>query len=333
MRKLAALFFFVFFLASGTARADAPEPPKKWAPDDGLAKLGMSVFAAGYLPAAAAGLPSIGGAGARFLWVVGTLGLGPWASCSDSDTGTKDAHYHQKSYLCDGTHGAFQLALPIAGPVLFAEGHPRDSVLNPKGDPLSGSAKGVLYASSITQAAGATLMIGSVAMGREEGAPKGRSLLRTGGVLFGTAYGTTFLVDVASLAGGFVRGMNAVLSPRTCGDFGRRQHSVDPICGTAWGGIQLAVPIAGPFLFAANHPKDEVLNPNGAKLTAASQVMLYTSGAAQALGATAMLVGLAEGGGAKSVEKEKEEREGATVHVRPLFAPGTAGLTASIDGW
>jgi hypothetical protein len=59
-----------------------------------------------------------------------------------------------------------QLLIPFAGPITFANSHPRDSVLNPHGSPLTGTTKGLLYTSSALQIAGVSSMLLSLAFGR-----------------------------------------------------------------------------------------------------------------------------------------------------------------------
>ena len=49
--------------------------------------------------------------------------------------------------------------------LLFATGHPHDTVLNPHGEPLPGAARGLLFASAGLQASGAALLLASFVRG------------------------------------------------------------------------------------------------------------------------------------------------------------------------
>ena len=103
-------------------------------------------------------------------------------------------------------------------------------------------------------------------------------------------------------------------------------------CGAAHGGIQLLVPFAGPFLFAANHPHDDALNPHGAPLGDGAKALLYTSGAAQVAGGLLVVAGFATARRPEVSALVKESR-GARLEWAPIVSPGSFGVGARVVGW
>ena len=132
-------------------------PRTTWVANQPMLFLGAGLTGIGYLPNVAAGLPSTGGFIVRVVGLFFTLGM---PCILGSLRGGKSG------YLCNGQHGAMQLLIPFAGPISFANSHPRDSVLNPSGSRLSSTTKGLLYTSSALQIAGVSSMLLSLAFGR-----------------------------------------------------------------------------------------------------------------------------------------------------------------------
>lgn len=144
-----------------------PPPPRPFRPQPILLDLGIAAFATGYGGAALAALPSTAGLAGRAIYFVGTAGLGALFSCVLGKTHL-DEHDHEvgpDNYVCAGQHGAMQLLVPFAGPLLFWKNHPHDSLLNPNGHPIDAWTLPLLYASGGLQVAGAALILASVAAG------------------------------------------------------------------------------------------------------------------------------------------------------------------------
>ena len=133
--------------------AEAP-PRTQWRANRPLLVTGSILFAAGYGPNVVAAAPSTVGLVGRVALLLVTLGLPCWFGGS--------------GYICKGQHGAVQLLIPFAGPFLFASDHPRDTVIHASGTPLSGTAKGLLYASAGLQIAGVATILTGVILGRHE---------------------------------------------------------------------------------------------------------------------------------------------------------------------
>lgn len=129
-----------------------------WVANRPLLIVGASLTAIGYGPNFALALPSTGGVFVRAFALLFTLGLG----CIFDELYGRSG----SGYVCYGQHGAMQLLVPFAGPIMFANTHPRDSVLNTAGGPLSSATKGLLYTSSALQIAGVSSMLLSLAFGR-----------------------------------------------------------------------------------------------------------------------------------------------------------------------
>jgi hypothetical protein len=276
-----------------------------WQPNRPLLVAGSAVFFAGYGTAAGAAVPSVGGLVYRTFVLIFTLGIPCWA----------DSESSSHSYLCSADHGAIVLVLPVAGPFLFAYNHPHDTFLNPTGGELSPTARTILYTSGVVQAAGAGIVVTSFALGSDDRPPEERhgpnkSLLMTGVITFATAYGEVFLASMPSLAVGFLTVTSTSNEDKP-----------------AWYGAELAIPLAGPFIFAATHPRDIVLNPSGNELSPTARTLLYTSGAVQIAGGAMMLASLAVGSGSSSSSTKPD------VSIVPLTAPGAVGLSLSISRW
>jgi len=135
----------------------------------------------------------------------------------------------------------------------------------------------------------------------------------TGIITFATAYGEAFLASAPSLALGFLTGYDAVTSshPNT---------KYPPVAGA-----ELAIPLAGPFIFAGAHPRDAVLNENGNDMSPAARTLLYASGAVQLAGAGMMLASLVLSSNAPS--------KGPDVTILPMMGPGAAGLSLTVANW
>lgn len=260
---------------------------------------GAGLFAAGYVPVAATGLPSTAGIIGRVALGVATIGLYP-IFCTG------------RGYPCRADHGAVQLMLPIAGPFLFVENHPKDSLVNENGRPLSSFARSALYASGAAQAAGAAMMLGAIALGdsydNEGKRVPGQAVATAGTITLATAYGSALLV-----------GFPSVLAGGIC--------ALERSCRSHFGGAWLGVPLVGPFVLAGTQPRDEVLADRGT-WSAPARALLVANGALQVAG-LAMLVGglVAAPSGSETAAK------GASWHVLPMTSGGTLGVTASLDGW
>jgi hypothetical protein len=255
----------------------------------------------------------------RLVWGVGTLGIGPLAKCGISDESASDG-----GYLCNGQHGAMQLLMPVAGPFLFAAHHPHDSVINDGGLPLSSGARALLYTSGFTQAAGLTLALsgfvfGGYSQSDETRPPIGpnQNLLTTGTLLAGTVYAGTLLFAMPALVVGALVGIAANGSGRSI---------------RGYGGALLAIPLAGPFMYLATQPHDDILNPDGTALSTTSRALLIASGAAQAAGLALMASSLLFGRDASSNDGEKRAMR-RELHVAPIAAAGTVGLSIAVSGW
>lgn len=136
------------------------EPRTSWAPNQPLLLVGGGLALVGYGPNFVAGLPSAAGGVARGIVLVLTLGGVGCFTERPSDV---------TAYICyDGRHGAVQLLIPFVGPITFANSHPRDTVLNPDGNPLSGTTRALLYTSAALQIAGVSSVLLSLALGRSE---------------------------------------------------------------------------------------------------------------------------------------------------------------------
>ncbi len=115
-----------------------------WKPFMPLFGPGTALLLAGYAPVLGAALPTSLRAGTAFFYAVGTAGL----AC---DNGKPD-------YTCSGDFGAAALLIPLVGPFIFADDHPKDSQINPHGLAVSETTRTLLYVDGVAQIAGAALM-------------------------------------------------------------------------------------------------------------------------------------------------------------------------------
>jgi hypothetical protein len=160
-----------------------PGPRTHWEPNKPLLITGAMLLGAGYLPNVAVAAPSAVGIFGRAF----ALAFFGWVGCAlKGDT---------SSYICAGEHGAIQLLIPVAGPFLFAGGHPRDSIVNKSGQPLSATARALLYTSGGLQFAGAVALLSSLALG-EQVRPSGSTGSATTG-----ARGPSFFVAPLGVPG------------------------------------------------------------------------------------------------------------------------------------
>jgi len=130
-------------------------PEMKWRANQPLLIGGAIMFGAGYAPNFVLGVPSGLGLVGRVIILVFTVGL-PCLFNNNHD------------YLCEGQHGAVQLLLPFAGPFLFANDHPRDTLINEKGRELDGAPKVLLYTSGVLQIVGMTGILMGHALGKDQ---------------------------------------------------------------------------------------------------------------------------------------------------------------------
>ncbi len=100
-------------------------------------------------------------------------------------------------------------------------------------------------------------------------------------------------------------------------------------CSGDYGGAQLLIPFAGPFLYADSHPKDSQLNPHGQEMSPTLRTLLYVDGAAQIAGAALMGIGLAGG------EWEHDGRASTSqskLSIAPMLGMGRVGLSLGVTG-
>lgn len=307
--------------APAPAPAPAPVKPQgksSFTPDPTLLYAGGGLFMLGYVPPLAVALPSTAGLAGRILLGVVTVGLVPLA-CALGDGGSD-------SYVCNGDHGTIQLLMPVAGPFLFAENHPKDTVINEHGRPLAPGVKGVLYAAGAAQAAGMALVVGSFVLGDsvgEDGRPSsGKGAMYGGAIMLGSAYALSLATAIPSLAGGTLSFLEGCTGGR----------SSSSICDERWNGAMMALPIVGPFVLAGTRPRDSVLAQHGA-YSGAARALLIADGAVQAGGLALLLGGLAARSSGPSLTPAPLEKVGAKLHILPMTAGGSFGLTASLDGF
>jgi hypothetical protein len=156
------------------------------------------------------------------------------------------------------------------------------------------------------------------------------SVLVTGAIVFGAGYvpavgaalpatgGLLFRVAVTVLT----IGLGAIVCSLGYG-------SDSYYCHGAHGGMELLLPVAGPFIFAADHPRDSTINPHGLPLGKTSKTLLYASGATQAAGLFTMGLGLVLGsrqpvGPAKTAAGRPELR------LVPIASPSALGASAVV---
>lgn len=109
-----------------------------------------------------------------------------------------------------------------------------------------------------------------------------------------------------------------------------RSKTPDYLCRGDHGAIQLFVPMAGPFLFVANHPHDTILNKGGNELSTGAKVALYASGISQIVGVTSLLASAAFGGRAP---RRSASTAGARLELQPWLVPGGIGVSGAVLDW
>src|SRR5947209_5996775 len=67
------------------------------------------------------------------------------------------------------------------------------------------------------------------------------------------------------------------------------------LCHGQHGAMELLIPVAGPFIFAADHPHDTILNKYGEPLPSGTKALLFTSGGLQIAGIGSILAALVAG--------------------------------------
>lgn len=291
-----------------------------------LVRLGGGMFAVGYAPVFGAAIPSTVGLLGRAVGWVGTVGIAPFVACvlpyiGEDDPAAGPHVSHDHGYFCSGQHGSMQLMLPVAGPFLFAAHHPKDSLLNKDGAELSPTARDLLRASGVVQIVGIATGLAGLAAGSYVGdgptaASSSRGLEDAGVVLAGGAYLSTAIVGVPSLFVGATTSIDGI---------GRAEPS-----GLHTGGSLLTLPVVGPFLYLANVPRDDLLNPTGAPLSRTSRALLIASGSAQAAGLGLMLAATVKM--PRGTDGARTEQKSA-VHVAPFLATRGGGVTLRMGGW
>jgi hypothetical protein len=123
-----------------------------------------------------------------------------------------------------------------------------------------------------------------------------------------------------------------------CATIDHHGPSPNYICGTANGGIQLLLPVAGPLFFAKNHPYDEWLNPYGSELTPGEKGILIASSIAQGTGIVLVLsplvFGSREPNASSTTSPPLTDPPAPKPHA--FVVPGIArgiGLTAGFTTW
>jgi hypothetical protein len=149
-----ALAIALLGVSSRALAMDSYSAEYSWKPFMPLFGPGTALLLAGYAPVFAAAAPTSLRAGATFFYGVGTLGL----AC---DNGRPD-------YTCSGDFGAAQLLVPLVGPFLFADDHPKDSQINPHGLAVSPTMRTLLYVDGAAQITGAALLGIGLATGHWE---------------------------------------------------------------------------------------------------------------------------------------------------------------------
>jgi hypothetical protein len=109
-------------------------------------------------------------------------------------------------------------------------------------------------------------------------------------------------------------------------------NSHDYWCLDANGGVQLLIPVAGPLLFAHDHPHDAALNPNGNALSRGAQGVLIADAVAQGAG-----IGLLAAGAFLGHEQPKvadpPTHAGRRFFVYPVPLGRGFGVGAGIASW
>lgn len=161
-----------------------------------------------------------------------------------------------------------------------------------------------------------------------------KALVTAGGTMMLTGYAPTFALGVPSVVGLVGRIVIDVLTAGTFAVFcGFNSDGRAYLCNGTYGAMQLLVPFAGPFLFAHNHPHDDIIHPGGEPLSPTRMHFLYLSGGLQLGGLAVVLSGLALGHHELVPVKPKRKADGPQFYVLPSLSPTTAGLEATVVGW
>lgn len=156
-----------------------------------------------------------------------------------------------------------------------------------------------------------------------------RPLLVTGAVLFAAGYGPNLVAAAPSTVGLAGRVLLLVMTlGLPCWFSGNGSY----VCDGSHGAMQLLVPFAGPFLFAADHPHDSVLNERGRPLSDVSKGLLYTSGGLQIAGLASILTALVLGR-QQPVPGLKRAETSPSVFVLPQTGAGVLGVTVGVQRW
>lgn len=156
-----------------------------------------------------------------------------------------------------------------------------------------------------------------------------RPLLVTGAVLFAAGYGPNLVAGAPSTVG--LVGRVLILVPLLglpCW-FGANSGY---LCDADHGAMQLLVPFVGPFWFAADHPRDSILNERGRPLGDLTKGLLYTSGGLQIAGLAAILASIAVGEEVPAPGR-KAATDPSSFFVVPQVGAGTLGVTLGLHRW
>jgi hypothetical protein len=158
-----------------------------------------------------------------------------------------------------------------------------------------------------------------------------RPLLVTGAILFAVGYGPNVLAaapSTAGVAGRFlVFVLTAGIAVLACIGSGNGY-----LCNGQHGAVQLLVPAIGPFLFAADHPRDTVLNERGRPLGDVAKGLLYTSAGLQIAGLGSIL-GAIVMGKHEPVAVRKTTSTTPSFFITPQGDATTVGISVGVHRW
>jgi hypothetical protein len=115
-------------------------------------------------------------------------------------------------------------------------------------------------------------------------------------------------------------------------DKGYVPNSRDYWCLDANGGAQLLVPVAGPLLFAHDHPHDAALNRDGNALSRGAQGVLVADAVAQGAG-IGLLAAAAILGQEEPRVDDPPTRGGRRFFVSPVALGRGFGVAAAVTSW
>ncbi len=154
-----------------------------------------------------------------------------------------------------------------------------------------------------------------------------RTLLTAGAIMFGAGYGPNVIAAVPSTVGLAGRVVLLILTiGLPCWFGGNGEY----ICDGQHGAVQLLIPIAGPFLFAADHPRDTILNRPGSPLPDHTKALLYASGGLQIAGIASILTAVAVG---KQEPVPQRKASSPSFFVFPQAGGADLGLTVGFSRW